>query len=412
MRQPFAALAFLLCLLTTSFSVFAQSEINQAYETGAYTRAAKLGASALIKDPGNNQLRLIVANSLAWSGRLDAALEQYEKLFGTALDSAGKIGVANILRWRGRANEAEPIYESILQRDPNNAQAIEGKKLTDRELRPQVFKGLQITRETGGFSRIESSTMYSRYTDDRSIRWGAGYALGKDRKAPVADKYAAINGYIHALNWPTTPRLDLSVADGFYKTRLYGLLAVDLIPNTLGVRAGLVNWGHLASNSRAQADGLFARRFGLFWNLDGQLGELKTKLDAYRVSDDNFVWDAEAIYTPSWQPAPQWFTWYTGAYVKAADKTVPNYWSPAGTYGLALLGLKKSWYYGRGDVSLGLQAGFKLTDQARNNLSFSANGKYWITESTALGFDLYANSSPRPAEYKQRSLAINLLRLW
>jgi tetratricopeptide (TPR) repeat protein len=390
----------------------AQTELQAAYESGAYSRVAKLGASALAQQPGNHDLRLMVANSLAWSGRLDAAVLQYEKLYGTVLDASGKVGVANVMRWRGRANEAEPIYEAILTRDPSNKEALEGKRLTDRELRPQINKTLLFLGETGGFARFESATMYSRYTDDRSIKWGAGYALGKDRKSPQADKYASIAGYIQALNWPTAPRLDLSVADGFNKTRLYGLVSVDLIPDTAGVRLGLVNWGHLATNAQAQASGLFARRFGAYWNAAGEWGDLKTKLDAYRVSDGNFVWDGQAVYTPAWQPVAQLFTWYTGAYAKVADKTVASYWSPSSTYGLALLGVKKSWYHDRGDLTVGVQAGFKLTDEARNNLSLSANGKYWFTESTALGFDLYATSSPRPAEYKQRTLNINLLRLW
>jgi tetratricopeptide (TPR) repeat protein len=400
------------CVLALPFSVFAQSETQIAYEAGAYDRSAKLGAAALARDPGNNSLRLIVANSLAWTGRLDAAILQYEKLFGTALENSGKVGIANIMRWRGRANEAEPIYDAILARDPANKEALEGKRMTNRELRPQVNKSLYFFRQTGGFARVESATMYSRYTDDRSVKWGAGYTLGKDRNAPQADKYASVHGYVQALNWPLTPRLDLSVADGFNNTRLYGLVSVDLLPDTVGVRVGLVNWGHLATNAQAQADGLFARRVGAYWNLGGDWGDLKTKLDAYRVSDGNFVWDAQSIYTPSWQPVAQIFSWYTGVYAKSADKTVPSYWSPASTYGLALLGVKRSWYYDRGDFSVGVQAGFKLTDEARNNLSLSANGKYWFTESTALAFDLYAASSPRPAEYKQRTLNINLLRLW
>jgi hypothetical protein len=92
------------CVLALPFSVFAQSETQIAYEAGAYDRSAKLGAAALARDPGNNSLRLIVANSLAWTGRLDAAILQYEKLFGTALENSGKVGIANIMRWRGRAN--------------------------------------------------------------------------------------------------------------------------------------------------------------------------------------------------------------------------------------------------------------------------------------------------------------------
>jgi hypothetical protein len=394
------------------FPVQAQNETQTAYEAGAYGRAAKLGAAALSQQPGNHDLRLMVANSLAWSGRLDAAVLQYEKLYGTPLENSGKVGIANVMRWRGRSNEAEPIYEAILARDPVNKEALEGKRMTDRELRPQVNKSVQLLGQTGGFARFESATLYSRYTDDRSVKWGAGYTLGKDRNAPKADKFAAIQGYVQALNWPAAPRLDLSVADGFNKTRLYGLVSVDLLPDTFGLRVGLVNWGHLATNAQAQADGLFARRVGAYWNAGGDWGDLKTKLDAYRVSDGNFVWDAQAIYTPAWQPVAQLFTWYTGAYAKSADKTVASYWSPSGTYGLALLGLKKSWYSDRADLTVGVQAGFRLTDEARNNLSLSANGKYWFTESTALGFDLYAASSPRPAEYKQRTLNINLLRLW
>ncbi len=388
------------------------ADVQTAFETGAYSKAAKLGAATLVSQPNNLALRLLVANSLSWSGRLDAAFEQYEKLVTGPLSAAAKVGQANILRWRGKPDQAEVLYNAVLKTDPNNADARDGKRLGDRELRGQWLKTLSYGKDSSNFRRLESTTGYKSYTEDRSLRWGAGYILGKDLGAPVASKYAEINGNAQWLNLPLKPKVDLSVADGFNKTRLYGLVAAHVADDSISLRAGYVNWGRKAFNSAAQAAHLAATQVGTTAQWQFALGELRLRGDYYAIADKNRVWDYEATLSPAWQPLPFDIRWYAGAYNKQAKRVDARYWSPANAYTLGLLGLKKAWYFERGDLSVGFQSGFKLSDEAKNNVGLSASGKWWLTDSTALGVDFWSSNSPRQTDYKQNFLTLNLQRLW
>jgi hypothetical protein len=387
-------------------------DVQAAFEAGAYSKASKLGAAALVSQPSNSSLRLLVANSLSWSGRLDAAFEQYEKLLTGPASAAAKVGQANILRWRGKPEQAELLYNAVLKTDPNNADAKDGRRLGERELRGQWIKTLSYGKDSSNFRRLESTTGYKSYTEDRSIRWGAGYILGKDIGAPAASKYAEINGNVQWLNLPLKPKVDLSVADGFNKTRLYGLVAAQMVDDNISLRAGYVNWGRKAFNTAAQQAHLAARQMGASAQWQFELGELRLRGDYYSIADKNRVWDYEATLNPAWQPLPFDLRWYAGAYNKQAKRADARYWSPASAYTLGLLGLKKAWYFERGDLSVGFQSGLKLSDEAKNNFGLSASGKWWLTDSTALGLDFWSSNSPRQTDYKQNFLTLNLQRLW
>ncbi len=400
-------------------------EIAQLYEAGRYFDSAKAGAKRLVAEPNNLDLRLLLANSLSWSGRLDAAIEQYERLTKTRLQSAAQIGIANIYRWRGKPELAEPLFDQVLAREPNHPDALEGKKLADRQMRLSILKGLAFTRDSSGLTRIDSTTSFGKVNQDRTLRWRAGYALGLDKDASGKEHYAELNGMIKSLNAPFTPTLSAWVVRDHSKVRGFGLIQADLIDDTLGVHFGRVNWGRQSFNSTAAVSLLWAKRFGAYLNVSTPLGESRSKFDSYRVSgarpvtptltaqaNDNFVWDAETQLTPAWQPLPTGFIWYAGVSAKAADRTDSRYWSPSSTYVLGFLGLKKAWYFDKGDVGFSVQRGFKISDEARNNLSISANAKYWFSDVTALGFELSASNSPRPSDYRQRYLNLQLERLW
>jgi tetratricopeptide (TPR) repeat protein len=386
--------------------------IQAAFDSGAYSQVAKLGAALLVQQPTNTALRLMVANSLAWSGRTDAAFDQYEKLLTSPLAAAAQVGQANLLRWRGQPEQAEVLYDKVLKQDPANVDAKEGKRLGDRQLRGQWLKTYGFGKDSSNFRRLEGAATYKSVTQDRALRWNLGYVLGRDIGAPEPNKYAEINGSAKWLNLPLAPKIDLSVADGFNKTRLYGLVTVEPFDGALSLRAGYINWGRRAFNTAAQAAHLAAKQIGSSAQWQSGFGELRLRGDYYLVADNNRVWDAEAVLTPAWQPLPADFRWYTGLYNKKAKRADSRYWTPVGAYTLGLLGIKKAWYFEQGDLSVGLQGGFKLSDEAKNNIGLSASGKYWVNDGTALGFELWSSNSPRQTDYKQHFFNFNLQRLW
>jgi len=62
-----------------------------AYEAGDYYRTVRLGRAALAAEAaGSLSLRYAVANSLAWTGRYDAALEDYRALLGTEYEARAR----------------------------------------------------------------------------------------------------------------------------------------------------------------------------------------------------------------------------------------------------------------------------------------------------------------------------------
>jgi Tetratricopeptide repeat len=388
------------------------AELEALFNAGQHSQASRLGAKALVSDPSNQALRLMVAQSLAKSGRTEAAADQYEKLVNGPYQTAARLGLAEIYRRNGHPELAEAIYEQVLAKDPNNKEAGAGLKASKKALSATIDKTVYFGKDNLGFKRFESATRFSKYSEDRSIRWGVGYSLGKDSNAPSADKYASVHSFVQALQWPLTPRLDAHIADGFNKTRLYALVTADLIPNQVSLKFGLVNWGRQSFNASAQSAGLFARHVGMTANFSTELGDFRSHADVFNVSDGNFVWDAQLQFTPVIQPLPFGVQWYAGLSAKRADQFNARYWSPVQTYGLALVGLKKHWVFERGDFGLGLQSGVAITNQARNNFAVIASGKYWISEDMALSLDFNSLKSPRPSDYRQHLLTVNLQRLW
>ena len=74
----------------------------ERYEAGDYDAAAKLGTEALQSVPGQHGLRFAVANSLAWTGRYEPALEVWLRQRSKALyTDDGKLGfdVTDIGEW-------------------------------------------------------------------------------------------------------------------------------------------------------------------------------------------------------------------------------------------------------------------------------------------------------------------------
>src|SRR5436309_11680303 len=107
-------------LLLWPLATLAQSALER-YEAEDYRAAARLGLRELASAPQGaktDELRLAVANSLAWTGDYDPAIAQYKALLGTRYDSDARVGLANVLRWNGQADLAEPYYRQVLARDP------------------------------------------------------------------------------------------------------------------------------------------------------------------------------------------------------------------------------------------------------------------------------------------------------
>jgi hypothetical protein len=394
-----------------SMGVLANEAISQAFDRGDYRSVAVQGARALAADPKQDRLRMQVANSLAWTGRYDAAIVQYEKLVGTEFERDAQVGIGNIMRWRGRPEVAQTYFQQVLAKQPTHGEANKAMALLSRDLSPALTLKLVDAADNGKFARRDLSVQWRRWTDDRRFRTELGIVAGGDTFTGGSQVFRGVSGAVAAPKWWGAPKLDLAYHDN-YKRGWFGGLELEpmraFAPELLVLRAGKVDFGRQVFNQKAPALGLSASRLGASSRLETGVANIAARVDFYRISDDNRLIDGELKVTPHWQPLPFGVLADVGLYARKTDKISPDYWSQTNTYALATLGLRRAWYFDTSEFSLGLQQGIRLTDEARNTLSFSAGAKVWVMEDLALGLDLYLSKSPRPGDYRTRTLGITL----
>ena len=385
----------------------------ERYTAGDYAGAARLGEELLQRAPDLHAVRAAVADSLAWTGRYDAALGHYRALLDTPYDARGRLGIANVLRWRGQPELAEPHYLAVLARDPASEDARNGLALTGRELRPALTLRFVPTADNQDMRREELAAAYRRWSADRAWRIEAG-VLGERNRGPTRDWSAsALSASVHALRLPFAPKLDLNLYDSeLHGAQYFASLQVEPVRDRLRLRIARVNWGRLAFTEAAAVDGLTARAAGAYAEAQLPNGSLRGRLDAYDISDGNRVADGELQITPAWQPLPSRLVWFGGMYARYAEREDPRYWSPRPIYGLAFLGLQRNWSLDKTDITASARRGFPFTDSARNSWNAGINARHWIRGDVALGLDAWVAESPRPADYRVHQVAAYVQHLW
>jgi tetratricopeptide (TPR) repeat protein len=350
----------------------------ERYEAGDYRAAARLGLQAMKDGADQPALRYAVANSLAWTASYDQAVREYRALLGTDYDSRARVGIANVMVWSGQADLAEPYYRSVLQSEPRNEAARQGLALAGRELRPALTLRAARSQDNQHFSRDEGWLVYRQWSADRAWRFEAG----------------ALTDWYHS------------------PSKLFGSVQLEPVRERLRVRAGRVNWGRLAFTAAALADGLTANTLGVFAEVRPAIGALRARLDAYDISDGNRLWEGEAQFTPGWQPLPWRLEWFGGVFGRGAQREDPRYWSPKPAYGLAFVGVRRSWFSDRSELSAWLRGGGGFTETAKASWSAGLTGRYWLTSDVALGVEAWAVDAPRPTPYRMQQVAAFLQHLW
>lgn len=408
-------LALLLFALLFPLAAAAETALER-YEAEDYPAAARLGLRELAQAPKSAQtdeLRLAVANSLAWTGQYEPAKEQYKALFGTRHDSEARVGLANVLRWSGQSDLAEPYYREVLARDPNNAEAKLGHELGGRDLRPAITVRGERTSDNQGVSRNEFGLSYRRWTEDQRARWEIG-ALSARMDSPQGDfSPKGVQGSLWLPQAPFAPKVEAFVYDnGVSGARLFGAVQAEPVRDKLRIRVARVDWGRLAFSGAATRDGLTAGMLGLFGATSTPLGDVRGRLDAYDISDDNRVLDGEASIKPAWQPLPWQLKWSTGVTARYADREDPRYWSPHPAYGVVFAGIERGWYLDRVDLTASARRSFTFTETAGDGWSLGLSGRYWLARTLAVGLDAWMVNAPRPTPYTMRQVGVFLQQLW
>jgi tetratricopeptide (TPR) repeat protein len=422
-RGAFLLVVFSLLVLvvaTLQSAAHAQGAQFQAlYDAGKYRESLKHGAQALVENPQDGKLRLSVANALAWTGRYDAAVEQYERLASQAeYSAAARTGIANVLRWRGAA----PVAMPLLKNTPEPS-ALEQNL---RETRANAGVRMSRANDSSGLTRNDLQ-LNQRFvqTDtflDRPVRWDLAAIAGRDLRLGKAINHReiALSLGISAVGWgdkaasqwakDNGSRFEIS-AQNDLKTRVYGRAHIDFWGDTFSVRAGHVNWGRQAFSQAALLAGLTANQLGSSVYVNSDLATIRMRLDAYSLSDNNRVLDGELGIQPGWQPLPWGLQWYNNLAFRKADRVDSNYWSPK-RYVTSTLGLKRSWYFDSGEFNLSVGRSFGLSVDAKDGYIVSANGKMWVSSSTSLSLDVSASDAPRVGAYRYHAVGVSLNQLW
>ena len=384
-------------------------KVEGLYRDGKYSEAGGAGLALLETVQADDELRLYIANSLAWTNRLKEALILYEGLMAGEFKQDAMLGLANINRWQGKEHLAIPLYKSILKNEPDNKDAKDGLRLALRDVRPRA------TLRIGGSTDSSNVTLHSillnhRWRDESNTSvWELETVNTQLQNTVIRASGTELTVRYKMLETPYKPRFEL----GFDNNNVYANAGIELDALPIKFDLGKINWGRLSSNPKALAAGLSANRLGAQLNLPTLYGHLFASAEINKVSDGNTVTSSTIRYTPSWQPLGSAFKLFTGIESRSARFNTTSYWSPNLGYASGFVGMRGEWSGPEWDVAASGQVGSRISGEAGQNWSATLSAKRWLSDDWALGINLWALSSFRDGlAYKVKSAYVNLEKIW
>jgi hypothetical protein len=389
-----------------------QQRIVDLSTQGNYAVAGTEGLTLLSKEKADDPLQLIIANSLAWSGRLKEATSTYQKITDTELVDDANVGIANILRWQGRDELAAPIYRRVLATRAEHKDALSGLELAERELVPKTTITFGTAGDSSNTDR-RAVTLNHRWRDDSGSNIYEVETSGiKDSLPGVEADQRDITVRYQALGLELKPALELSVANAPQST-VFGSLKFLFDEDRVQVALGSVNWGRLANNANALLSNLTASHFGASAKRETSLGNVAGRLDYYVISDTNTILSSDVKLNSNLRPLGNNIKPFIGFETRKANFLSSNYWSPNDGAGSLYVGLLAEW--GSDDWSLYAsgQSGMGLYGEAGTSWSLSGGAKRWVSRNTALSVNAWSMSSSRlNSEYRAQTVNIALEKLW
>ena len=389
-----------------------QQRILDFNTAGNYQAAGTEGLALMATEKLDDELQFIIANSLAWTGRVKEATLAYQGMGKGNYTNRANIGLANVFRWNGRDDQAAPLYRAVLATDPDNKDAIEGLALSERELTPKTTLSVGGSSDSSDIKR-RAVTLNHRWRDPTgSSIMEIETSNIRDRLPTVQASQQDLTFRYQALNLQLKPSLEISSAT---KTNgsVFASGRINLFDDQLSLQAGRVNWGQIATNPNGLAANLSALNAGLTFNQNLSFGRLLVRANYYDISDGNRIVTSSVNLTSSWRPLGTHLKPFIGVETRDAKFNSPNYWSPAQGYGTAYAGVLAEWDGPDWNFYTSAQAGVPLYGEAGNSWNVMVGGKRWITPDMAVGLSAGALSSKRDSsQYKAKSVNLSLEKLW
>ncbi len=392
----------------------AQQRIVDLNTQGRYTEAGQEGLVLLAQENPDDGLKLIIANSLAWSGRLGDATRTYQGITAPEQIPDANVGIANILRWKGRDEQAALIYNEVLEQQPNHTDARTGLDLAQREMAPRTTIMLGTSSDSAEALR-HAATIGHRWRDDSGFQVfeiEGGYVKDHQLQNGTEDVLRDATVRYQALGLELKPALELSTPTTG-TSAVYGNLRLFLLEDMVQVTVGQVNWGKIANNPNVLNTALSATQVGVQARGETALGELFGRFDYYNISDSNSVISTDVRLTSNQRPLGDHFKPFVGVESRKASFRSANYWSPEEGSGAVYGGLQGEWnhnnwsYYGSAQLGLGLYG------EAGTSWSLSGGVKRWVTTDISMGLHLWGMSSWRSGtEYRAQAANVLLEKIW
>ncbi len=389
-----------------------QQRVADFNTAGDYQSAGTAGLELLAKEKPDAELQLIIANSLAWTGRLRAAIPAYQALTTGEFANPARVGLANVQRWRGRDDIAKPLYDEVLASEPENPDALEGLELAKRELSVRTLVDMGHAQDSSDNTR-QSLTANHRWRDSSGAKIYEVEVGGVQDALPgVTAAQQEVTLRYQALDLALKPSLELSMPTQ-YDHSLYASGAIKLADDQITLEAGRVNWSRIASNPNALQASLAATHLGVSAAQDFAVGTVQGKLHYYNITDGNTIFTTNLHLASVWRPLGDHFKPFAGIETRLAKFNTGNYWSPDQGSGTLYAGLLGEWGDSNSNLFASAQLGTGIYGEAGSNWSLSAGGKHWLSNDIAIGMNFWAMSSWRDASaYKAQSVNINLEKLW
>ncbi|TXT36853.1 MAG: hypothetical protein FD135_4007 [Comamonadaceae bacterium] len=343
-------------------------DLNQA---GDYMAAGTQGLELMGTEKFDDELQLVVANSLAWTGRVKEAVPVYQGISKGPYADQANLGMANINRLSA------------------------GGSSDSSKLKRRIGTANHRWRDQSGANifEVEGSGFYDWLPTD-------------------AEAQRDLTLRYQALALPLKPSLELNMPTRL-KPALYGTAKIKLMDDMLTLGAGRINWGKAVANPIASRQGLSANYLGAEWRQSFTMGSLAGRVNYYGISDGNVILTTALDFNSSWRPLGSHFKPFAGVETRSAQTNMPTYWSPAQGSGSAYAGLLGEWGAAEWNFFASVQLGAPLYGDAGNSWSISAGGKRWLTNDIALGVNLWSMASWRDnSSYKSQSLNAYLEKLW
>lgn len=406
--------------LAASEALPSTTAFDQLYLKERYPQAAALGLELVQAGVALTQeQRFRLANALSWSGQPELALPYYRGLFFTPFDAAARLGLANAERWRGRQELAAPVYQQVLALAPDNSDARMGLSLATRQLRPSTVLSVGRALDNQGltFDQLNATHTWRNDTglriltvDARGVQSTADAVPGLVPYQTAQNK--ALGVRYEALDLRFAPRLHVELQTA-PDTQIFGGVRLKLGEGATYASLARVGWGALNYSARAMAARYSATQWGLAHATNTSWGAWSLDAQAFQVSDGNSVLTSQLKFTPAWRPFGPGFKTFVVTDTRHASFNTPDYWSPAGGYGTASVGVSQAWEQADWTLYTSAQVGNKLLGEAGPSWSASVGGKRWLSPDYALGLNATTLSNRRDdAAYRASFVNLNVEKLW